>query len=349
MTKAENILRLFEKIGLSYDLDKEFDYLNNTLFNGEIVKPPVLEYVVNKKKLGLCTPFMLNGKIYTASIQISSTYNLTLQQLRSVLAHEMIHALQNQKQMSFKNGEEAHSGFFITMIDSINNLIKSKNLDNEIDSIKRTEDSTEINTFDNKPLKEFVGVAIINEPNKPKMCSVFKLDSMLIDIKNLNKLLLRNFKNATIEFYKSNNSTLIKFKVTSKTSKFDLVNISDKDYESITKDSVKLDPDSELDVSVMNKLKKPVGVILVDIGTKDKLIGVYELEGMKETIPTYVEKLTYTYRSNFKAYFLSCDIPIVNKYVLIKKDFKVIKMYGINQIDFDLILNNSTVIDKLLK
>lgn len=71
-----------------YDLARDFDILNTMMFEGKLPKC-ILKFYKSKHKIGL---YEFNKKgVGMNTIKISTTYKLTQQTLRNVLAHEMIH------------------------------------------------------------------------------------------------------------------------------------------------------------------------------------------------------------------------------------------------------------------
>jgi predicted SprT family Zn-dependent metalloprotease len=130
---------LFEAEHINYkkiDLRAEFDHINTRQFDGK-VKPVPLRWMNSKNTVGLMSYDGQNIR----DIGISYYYKMSLQELRNVLAHEMIHAYLEQTGVRER---DAHGPRFMRMREELNkkfpeyNIVKSENAEEfEVSSYAR--------------------------------------------------------------------------------------------------------------------------------------------------------------------------------------------------------------------
>lgn len=347
MNKSLQILNLFleedkykvsNKILKDFNIKKEFDYINKMLFDNTVPMPPILGYMENRKMLGVVQSDIINRKLVTTSLLISNSYDLTIQQFRSVLAHECIHLIQNEKQMIYKNSKVAHGSFFISKKDELNNKIKALGLESEINPIVATEDPAEISTFSDDRFKKPVGFFVIHQDDK-KLIMVVDLNVMITMKNEIINVINKNYKDHTIEFLQSDNSILKKYKLVTKLTSYSIYGLSDSDYLSLKNDSKEIDDNDVNNI----KLKKPVGVIILKKSEDAYSIGIYDLQGMIDNIEVYPELFKIAHK-NFEVYFLKSDDMLLSTYKVVKKDFKKPVMYLYSKDKFDKLLPNSEII-----
>ncbi len=95
---------LVERNDQVFNLQSEFNFLNKTLFNNKVKPLPVRWYKM-RRLLGVYH-YRFNRAtrdITSNDIKITTLYSLSQQQLREVLAHEMIHAYIAQNKLEFSN------------------------------------------------------------------------------------------------------------------------------------------------------------------------------------------------------------------------------------------------------
>ena len=366
ITKAQQVLSIFQQIqelapavskkGIgNFDIDKEFDYLNKTLFDSQVVKPPILGFMVDRKRVGVVNSTYRDGKPVSISLLISNSYDLTIQQFRSILCHEFIHLIQNTKGMVIKNQADAHSGFFLVKMKEINDKIIQLGLQDQIESVKPTEDSTVIKTFENDKLKQEAGIILVKYTNRKgeieNYISAMSLDGLMLNLDTFTKSIKTNYPLSEIEYYKCQSSFLKKYKIVSSNFRknFSIIGISDIDYQTLVKDGIKINPD-EIPTSTMltTRLKKSVGVMLVKKSDNSCLAGIAELEGLKANMDYYKDLFKYNYKKNYSIYFLSSDNFILSNYPMVKKNFTKIGMYKISDTDYASLINDpaTIIIDK---
>ncbi len=200
-------LQLFENFE-TFDLQKEFDYLNNLMFDNR-VKPVPLKWFKSKSKLGLLTH--LDREVL--KLEISTFYNATKKQLMETLAHEMIHAYMVQNGIFEKND---HGPKFMRILNDLNARFPEYN-------IKKTEDAAEF-TVNAKHAKN-IGVLLFKQDEK--YLAVFisgelannedALNSFVESVKNYigrNPLnIFYKYKNVEMMVYRCNHPDLSSFTI----------------------------------------------------------------------------------------------------------------------------------------
>jgi hypothetical protein len=117
---------LNENFQFEHDVENEFDDVNELCFNNEIKKIPIV-FVTNKNSKAFVDITALKNRT-THSITmtahrlcISKNFSFTRQQLRDVLAHEMIHVLLAQRNI-YKDYGGSHGMYFRSEMNRINKL-----------------------------------------------------------------------------------------------------------------------------------------------------------------------------------------------------------------------------------
>lgn len=103
------------------DLRKEFNRLNELLFNGEVPKVP-LKWSKRKKALGHVRSRIdkRERKIYSVELWISTFFSVTYKTFLNTLAHEMIHVLINSRNPM--NAYDPHGRDFMEEANRINSM-----------------------------------------------------------------------------------------------------------------------------------------------------------------------------------------------------------------------------------
>lgn len=103
------------------NLRKEFNKLNNILFNGEVPEIP-LKWSKRKTALGHVRQKInrATGQIFDMELWISTFFEVTYRQFLNVLAHEMIHVLLNTQNSN--NTFDPHGREFMREAERINSL-----------------------------------------------------------------------------------------------------------------------------------------------------------------------------------------------------------------------------------
>lgn len=197
-------ISLFESIDTkSIDLKSDYDKLNKMMFDG--VLPDVkLRWMNTKNVLGLMT-YDEDGNI--KDVGISTFYKLTHQQYLDVLAHEMIHVWIEHKGIKER---DPHGRVFMNKVADLNKRFPEF-------SIRKSENAADYNVSASASIKEY-GVVIFDEGDKYSVVvvnsSVMNDDNALTEfIEGIKKYGLYKFRKLTINFYKSANPDLAKFKV----------------------------------------------------------------------------------------------------------------------------------------
>ena len=188
-------------------LKKDFDYINKLLFDNQVKDVPV-NYFHSKTKAGVME--VKKGKI---SIKITRFFELSEPQRRSIMAHEMIHALMTQNDIPDNND---HGKTFMKIVSDMN-----KKQDEFV--ISKSEQLSEIKpaSKNKKPL----GV-IVFKINKDDIGGVFVDDKIINDRKLLNEFcdnlkeytklpqsVFKKAKTIKLEFWKCDDPYLSKFKI----------------------------------------------------------------------------------------------------------------------------------------
>ena len=103
-----------ENFQFEHDVEKEFDYLNKLLFNGEVIYPKVS---FDPHKIKIAWVSFKDGIV----LHFNKNFILPPDQFRNVLAHEMIH-LFLEKKPGFRDYGGDHGVFFTREMDRINNM-----------------------------------------------------------------------------------------------------------------------------------------------------------------------------------------------------------------------------------
>lgn len=192
------------------DMKKDFDYLNNLLFKGE-VREVGLEWMKSKTKAGLA----VFGE--TVKIQITTFFKMSESQYLSILAHEMIHIFIHQNNIR-DNGD--HGSKFKAMMKKLNLIHPEIN-------IKPTEDASfyTVNSDSKKPcgvllfitdggkdIQDFTAVFVTPQVINNKEIIKKFADDILRYSKSPSNIFTKD-KSLVIEFYKCNNPELHKFKM----------------------------------------------------------------------------------------------------------------------------------------
>lgn len=189
------------------ELKKDFDYLNELLFDNQVKEVPI-EYFNSKTKAGLME--MNNGKM---KIKITRFFELSRQQRLSILAHEMIHALMVQNGIKDNND---HGRTFMKIVDELN-----KKQDEFV--ISKSEMLSDFKPT-SKTKKE-VG-AIVFKLGDDDLSAVFVNKQIINDRKLLNEFcdqlkkyadhpmsVFKKDKKIIVEFWKCDDPYLSKFKI----------------------------------------------------------------------------------------------------------------------------------------
>lgn len=195
---------LFEAEHIDYnkiDLRAEFDHINTRLFDGK-VKPVPLRWMNSKNTVGLMSYDGQNIR----DIGISYYYKMSLQELRNVLAHEMIHAYLEQTGVKER---DAHGPRFTRMREELNKKFPEYN-------IVKSENAEEFEVSSYARIKEY-GVVIFDEIEAISLVVVpvdLITDNNLADfIVWLKKYGLHIFRKLTVSVYKSSHPEIAKFKM----------------------------------------------------------------------------------------------------------------------------------------
>lgn len=86
--KKEKFVRLTKKL-----IEEIFNECNEKYFNNEVSKPKFFEvWTPWKRTLGMVRPiYNKKTETYSSALHISKLYNWTMENLRKVIVHEMIH------------------------------------------------------------------------------------------------------------------------------------------------------------------------------------------------------------------------------------------------------------------
>jgi predicted SprT family Zn-dependent metalloprotease len=196
------------------DMQKEFDYLNNLMFDNK-VKPVKLQWFNSKTKLGLLRH--LGSEV--VSLSISKFYNINKKQFMETLAHEMIHALMVQNSIFEKDD---HGSKFMRILNDLNTKFPQYN-------IKKTEDASEYTVKSDS--KKSIGVVLFNHGGNDNSCvcvtediinNETELDNFVDELKAYMKRVPMNVfvkdPSVDISFYKCSNPDLLSFKIKRKLS-----------------------------------------------------------------------------------------------------------------------------------
>ena len=164
----ENNLLLENEMIKKFNLEKEFQQLNRTLFNDEL--PPiklswnrkknsrgVFRYSIIKK--GRLKKVIYDNPDYPPQIQISKFYNDTEENLRTILAHEMIHYWVWHNKLV--DTSDSHGKAFLKKMEEVN---KKK-----IVTVSVYDESPTHQVADTKPLKSPIYALLITDFNTDKI------------------------------------------------------------------------------------------------------------------------------------------------------------------------------------
>lgn len=192
----------------SINLQKEFDYLNDLMFDNKIL-PITIKWFKSKTKIGLLT----HTKTVVDKLEISNFYKMTMKQFQETLAHEMIHAYMVQNNIFEKND---HGTKFFNILNDLNSRFPQFN-------IKKSEDASEFSV--NSIKSKSIGALLFNTDNEYSVIFVSldiinsseSIDKFIEDLKSYIKRVPLNIfykdKSVEIELYKCSNPDLLSFKI----------------------------------------------------------------------------------------------------------------------------------------
>jgi predicted SprT family Zn-dependent metalloprotease len=206
MLKFKDFLLRENKSNSDPQLKEDFDYLNELLFDNQVKEVPI-DYFNSKTKAGLM--IMKNGEI---SIKITKFFELSKQQRLSILAHEMIHALMVQNGIKDNND---HGRTFMKIVDELNKkqdefvISKSEMLS---DFKPTSKNKKEVGAIVFK-MNDDLGAVFVNKEiiNDRKLLNDF-CDQMKQYVKHPMNVFKKD-KNLILEFWKSDDPYLSKFKI----------------------------------------------------------------------------------------------------------------------------------------
>ena len=189
------------------DLKKDFDYINNLLFDNQVKSVPI-NYFYSKTKAGI-----MEVKKGNVTIKITKFFELSKQQRLSIIAHEMIHVLMHQNNIPDNND---HGRTFMKIVDEMNNK-------QDEFVISKTEKLSDVKPSSKN--KKLIG-AIVFKLNKDNHGAVFVNDKIINDRKLLNDFcdklkeyakhpqsVFKKDRSVKVEFYKCDDPYLSKFKI----------------------------------------------------------------------------------------------------------------------------------------
>lgn len=206
-------LQLFENFE-TFDLQKDFDYLNELMF-GNRVQPVLLKWFKSKNKLGLLSHI---DKQVT-KLEISNFYDISRKQYMETLAHEMIHAYMVQNGIFEK---DAHGPKFMRILNDLNTRFPEYN-------IKKTENASEFAVNATKS-KKSIGVLLFRDDTGDMAVFVSEdiidntelldsfIESLHAYIKKTPLNVFYKYKYVDLEIYKCDNPELSKFTIKRKLS-----------------------------------------------------------------------------------------------------------------------------------
>ena len=185
------------------DLKDDFDMLNDKMFGGKLARPH-LRLMATKYKLGVMA-YTKEGKI--EYVGISSLYDITRQQYLDILAHEMIHVWMEQ---TGQDEKDHHGRKFMAKLEELNARFPEF-------KIRKSENAADYNVSGAVKVKEY-GVVLFDEDGE---WSIVVVNPAVIDdekaldefVAGIKKYGSHKFKKLTMQFYKSSNPDLPKFKI----------------------------------------------------------------------------------------------------------------------------------------